>query len=38
MPARDALTVIENAWAWGATRRTEYVIVDFTQHSSVPRE
>lgn len=30
MLARDALTVIENAWAWGATRRTEYVIVDFT--------
>ena len=36
--AQDALTVIENAWAWGATRRTEYVIVDFTQHSSVSRE
>src|SRR5205823_3608323 len=36
--ARDALTVIENAWAWGATRRSEYAVVDFTLHSAKPRE
>jgi hypothetical protein len=36
--AKDALTVIQNAWAWGATRRSEYVVVDFTLHSAQPRE
>ena len=36
--AADALTVVENAWAWGASRRTEYVVVDFSLHSSERRE
>jgi hypothetical protein len=36
--ARDALTVIENAWAWGATRRSEYVVVDFSLHDAMRRE
>lgn len=36
--AADALTVFGNAWAWGATRRPEYVVVDFTLHSALPRE
>ncbi len=36
--AVDALSVIGNAWAWGATRRLEYVVVDFTLHSSAERE
>lgn len=36
--AADALAVFKNAWAWGATRRTEYVIVDFTQYSTKERE
>lgn len=36
--ARDGLTVIQNAWAWGATRRSEYALVDFSLHSSKPRE
>ena len=36
--ANDALTIFANAWAWGASRRTEYAIIDFTQHSSVKRQ
>jgi len=36
--AADALSVYRNAWAWGATRRSEYVIVDFRLHSALPRE
>ncbi len=36
--ASDALTIYRNAWAWGATRRSEYVIVDFRLHSAEPRE
>ena len=36
--ATDALTLYKNAWAWGATRRSEYVIVDFRLHSAEPRE
>lgn len=36
--AADALDVYSNAWAWGASHRTEYVIVDFTQHSATLRE
>ena len=36
--SRDALTVIENAWAWGATRRSEYVVVDFSLHDAMKRE
>lgn len=36
--AADALTIFSNAWAWGATRRTEYTVVDFTQHSSAERQ
>lgn len=36
--AADALTVYRNAWSWGATRRSEYVIVDFRLHSAEPRE
>jgi hypothetical protein len=36
--AADALTVFGNAWAWGATRRPEYVVVDFTLHSALPRQ
>ncbi|MBK7584522.1 MAG: murein L,D-transpeptidase catalytic domain family protein [Myxococcales bacterium] len=36
--AADALTIYKNAWAWGATRRAEYVVVDFRLHSAEPRE
>lgn len=36
--AADALTVLTNGWAWGATRRVEYVVVDFTRHSAEPRQ
>ncbi len=36
--AADALTIYKNAWAWGATRRSEYVVVDFRPHSAQPRE
>lgn len=36
--AADALRVFGNAWAWGASRRTEYAIIDFTLHSATPRE
>lgn len=36
--AADALTIYANAWAWGATRRTEYAVIDFTRHSAEPRQ
>lgn len=36
--ALDALTALGHAWAWGATRRHEYAIVDFSMHSADPRE
>lgn len=36
--AADALTIYENAWAWGATRRSEYAIADFRLHSAEKRE
>lgn len=36
--ASDALTTFSNAWAWGATRRTEYTIVDFSLHSADKRQ
>ncbi|MBT8491411.1 MAG: murein L,D-transpeptidase catalytic domain family protein [Deltaproteobacteria bacterium] len=36
--ASDALTVFSNAWSWGATRRTEYTIVDFSLHSADKRQ
>jgi len=36
--AADALTIYRNAWAWGASRRPEYVVVDFRAHSADERE
>lgn len=36
--ATDALAVYRNAWAWGASRRPEFVVVDFRKHSSELRE
>jgi hypothetical protein len=36
--AADALDVFGNAWRLGASRRREYVVVDFTLHSAEPRQ
>jgi hypothetical protein len=36
--ASDALTAFEHGWAWGATRRSELVMVDFSLHSAMKRE
>ena len=36
--AADALTALGHAWAWGATRRHEYAVIDFTLHSAMERE
>jgi hypothetical protein len=36
--AADALAVFRRAWEWGATRRPEYLVVDFTWHSALERE
>jgi hypothetical protein len=36
--AADALTAFQHGWAWGATRRSEFVMVDFSLHSAMKRE